>query len=126
MSTITDLDALVPSDKTVKFGGREYTVPGDMPLETYLRVQKVNQLQEANADQEVILNEMVSAVRDLLCWNIPDHITDVPASVDAQIRRLGLGTVVNLLGTIYTDDEDDAEADALPPAQDSSTKTTST
>lgn len=130
MSKIIDLDALTPEDTIVKFAGQQYRVPGDMPMVTYLQMQKAAQMQREDASEEDVLGCMIGAVVDLLCWYAPDHDTEIRVRVEREVRRRGLNTLTNFVGTIYEDEDDDEataeEADALPPAQDSSTTTSST
>lgn len=114
---ITDLDTLVPDDKKVHLQGETYVVPGDMPLTTYLKVQRTATRQEEGADQGALLDSMVDAVADLFVWRLPEgedrsakhnRIRDV-------LMGLGLRTVTQILGKIYPSDDEDLNGDGDEP-----------
>lgn len=106
MSQIIDLDVLVPDDKTVKFGGTEYRVPGDMPLETYLRVQRTQTLQNADASETDILEAMVTLLCDLLAFYHPGD-AEVRKTLDKELRRRGVSKLIDLLSAIYPPEDDE-------------------
>lgn len=137
---IMDLDDLVPPDKTVKFAGIDYVVPGDMPLVTYLKVNRVQSLQaregEKAGDVETALLDMVDAIAELLAWNATE--ADKPVIVEAvssRLKKRGMAAIIGILGKVYpADDEDEAEgagdepieADVPPPGPTTSGTSTPT
>lgn len=118
---ITDLDALVPDDKKVALKGETYTVPGDMPLTIYLKVNRAASRQEDGADQGELLDSMVDAVADLFVWNMAEGTPEREqrhAKVRDILMRLGLRTVTQILGKVYpNDDEEEAESEPIAADQ---------
>lgn len=112
---IKDLDALVPSDKKVSLGGRLYTVPGDIPMEVFVRVNKAGLLEDE--DEAAAIQEMVGALVDLFSWNAIGKPSedDTRASVEKTLRRLGVGTISKMLHAIYSEPIEEVEPDAVPP-----------
>lgn len=51
---IIDLDLLAPPPKQVRIGGEVYTLPGDIPVELYLRINQFNADGAKVTDLEVI------------------------------------------------------------------------
>jgi hypothetical protein len=91
---IIDLDAALPPDKQVKLGGNIYKLPGDLPVELYLRVQRAS---KTLGDE--------SSIEDLR-----DAVIELFQSRDAKITKLpadfGLGQLITLLVQVY-----------MPPAE---------
>lgn len=114
---IKDLDALVPSDKKVSLGGRIYVVPGDIPMEVFVRVNKAGMLEDT--DEAAAVEEMVGALTMLLSWNTvgKPHEDSTKEEVEAALRRLGIGTISKILRTIYSEPEPTPEADDSPPVE---------
>lgn len=127
-TSITDLDTLVPADKKVLLKGRTYVLPGDMPLEIYLRVNRASQMQDAGADAEELLRDMVAALVDLFCWTLPKDDGESREHIKGVLMGLGLRTVTQLLGRIYPVDEEgdgavDADAEVPTPTATNGTTT---
>lgn len=123
---ITDLDVLVPPDRKVMLGGRVYTLPGDMPLETYLKVNLMAQQQEEGVTEEVLVNHMVDALVDLFVRLMPegDTRTEAEGTLRKRFLSMGLRTVTTLLNKIYEEEEvdgDPVEADNVDPSPPSGT-----
>ena len=53
-----DLDALAPVAKRVKLGGKIYKLPGDMPLQLFLRIQGFEQRVEKGESENTLLSEL--------------------------------------------------------------------
>lgn len=109
MSAPLDLDALLPDTKAVKFGGREYAVPGALPLVTFLKVNRVNQ--EREGDQLAAFDDMVEAMVQLFCWHLPESDTDARTRVRTEVGSRDLEFLGGLLGLIYPADLEDDEAE---------------
>lgn len=130
-----DLDDLVPADKPVKFAGREFRLPGDMPLVTYLQMNRLSSAQEGeDLDEIQLLNDMVGSMVDLFLWNVTENVEDTRAFLRTQLERRGMGMITNMLGRIYPMEEPaqagddgavDADAATPPTATDGQTITTS-
>lgn len=110
-----DLDALVPEDVNVKLGGVQYTLPGDLPLEIYVRVNKASELEQE--DEEGAVDQVVSAMVDLFAWMYQDkpEETRIRADVKKVLRSRGIRFNTGLLQNIYKQDIQDAEDEAEKP-----------
>lgn len=99
-----DLDALVPTDKTVKLGGVEYKLPGDLPLETYLRMNKAGSLEDT--DDKAALDELVGASVGLFTHFITNEQekNEVAATVDKVIRARGVKFLFEMVNNVYKED----------------------
>lgn len=114
MAEVIDLDALVPAGKRIRLGGREYPIPGDMPLEVYLKIAHASTKEHDN-EHEALL-ELVDAVVSLLAWDSPEVSREaVRGEVEPAIRRLGIRTITNLMNVVYADDEKPEADDPNPP-----------
>lgn len=111
--TYKDLDALVPTDKEVKLGGVKYTLPGDLPLEVYVRVNKAASL-EGESEQEA-LDQMVEAMVDLFSWLYRDkpEATRIRKEVKDTLKSRGIRFNTSLIKHIYGEDVD-GEVDVEP------------
>lgn len=114
--SIKDLDALVPSNKRVQLGGVQYTLPGDLPLEIYLRVNKAGALEDI--DEQQALDEMIDAMVDLFAFYHKDKPTETETRnrVSAELRRRGIRFNTMLLQNIYGEATAEQEADDNPPS----------
>lgn len=104
-----DLDALVPEDVQVKLGGVQYTLPGDLPLEIYVRVNKASEL-EAD-DEEAAVDQVVSAMVDLFAWlyqSKPEE-SRIREEVRKTLRGRGIRFNTRLLQNIYGASVEQAE-----------------
>lgn len=111
---ITDLDALVASPKKVSLGGRTYTVPGDIPMEVYVKVNKAEML--GNSDEAESIEVMVDALTDLftaVSEDLPNY-EQLREDVNKVLRRSGVRVIFKMLNAIYStpaevvESEDDA------------------
>lgn len=131
MSNIIDLDALVPDDKRVTLKGRTYTLPGDMPMATYLRVSAIAQMQDGGATQEDLLGSTVDALVELFFWTDRNADEADKERLAVQFRGMGVRTVMAIISKVYPSDEDDGAdvdadqvaADPTPPASGTTTTT---
>jgi hypothetical protein len=119
VTKITDLDALVPADRIVRIGGEEYSVPGDMPMETYLTMARIQQEQDALSDDDAdrgpaLIHEMTNVIVSLITANIS---ASGRPEAEAKLKRLfnqrGIQFGMKVLGAIYDVEEDEAED--VPP-----------
>lgn len=128
---IVDLDALVPADKRIAFQGKTYTVPGDLPLVTYLKLNRMAAEQEGeDVTEATLMDSMIEALVQLFAWKLSD---DDPqrAELDTAFRGLGIDTITNMIGKIYpteepADAEDPVDADAADPQTEPDGETTTT
>lgn len=117
--TFKDLDALVPTDREVKLGGVRYTVPGDLPLEIYIRVNKASALEDD--DEQGALDLMVDAMVDLFCWLYKDKPEEpgIREKVAGVLRSRGVRFNTRLLQNVYAEDlaEDKPAEDESGPTK---------
>lgn len=99
-----DLDALVPDDVSVKLGGTVYTLPGDMPLEIYVRVNKASELEDDN--EQAALDGVVNAMVDLFSWLYQGKPEEnrVREDVRRTLKGRGIRFNTSLLQNIYGKD----------------------
>lgn len=97
---IVDLDVLVPADKRVAFRGQTFTVPGDLPLVTYLKVNKIAGEQEDGATEVQLLEGMVEALVEVFAWKLPED-DEKREWLRVEIGKLGVDTITQMLGKIY-------------------------
>lgn len=127
---VNDLNSLVPADKKVALGSNVYVVPGDMPMEVYLRAQAAF----ATDDEIESSNLLKHALQDLMLWNVPlgEEGLAIRQQLEASLRSLGVRTMIVLLQGIYSDgDEDEAaggdaagESSVGAPTTETATPTT--
>lgn len=127
---IVDLDILVPADKRVAFRGQTFTVPGDLPLVTYLKVNKIAGDQEGGATEAQLLEGMVEALVEVFAWKLPED-DDKREWLRTEIGKLGVDTITQMLGKIYPameseDEEPVIDADAAGPQTPPDGETTTT
>lgn len=127
-NNITDLDALVPSDKSVKLGGVVYELPGDLPMEIFLKLNKASEIEE-EGDELKALEEMVNTLTDLFVWKQRGTAseTEIRENVSKILGNRGVKFVTQLLKNIY-DDEPEVEVveDAEGKSETPGTTTTNT
>ena len=100
MSKVKDLDALVQGNKMVKLAGTEYTLPGDVPLETYLRLNVAMELEEES--QAKAVEELVDTLGDLFSLLYPDpDKARIKGQVEAALRSRGVAFLMTLVQNIY-------------------------
>jgi hypothetical protein len=123
-----DLDALVPTDKQVRFGGITYSLPGDIPLEIFVRVNKAQALEEEDRDSEA-MEELVSALTDLFSAKSagrPEY-DSVRNTVEQVLRSRGVQFLTSLIQNIYSsDDPEPVEGDEAGKSTAAGTTTAST
>lgn len=117
-SNYKDLDALVPDEVTVRLGGTEYVLPGDIPLEIYLRVNKAGELEEE--DEQKALEGVVTAMVDLFAYKYqskPEYDA-VRERVRSVLWNRGIKFNTSLLQNVYgslSDSEDPVTATEANP-----------
>jgi hypothetical protein len=95
--SIVDLDALVPTDKKVLLGGRQYVVPGDIPMEVFVKVNKAGMLEDA--DESAAIEVMVDALTDLFTVKsegLPNYEV-LRDEVFGILRQRGVRTISRML-----------------------------
>lgn len=109
-----DLDALVPDEVTARLGGKDYTLPGDLPLDIYLRINRAGELEDE--DEQAALDGVVNAMVDLFSYNYqtkPEYEA-IRTQVDGVLRKRGVRFNTRLLQAIYGEDEETATDGAEP------------
>jgi hypothetical protein len=107
--TFKDLDALVPDDLEVKLGGVRYTIPGDLPLEIYIRINKASDMEVD--DEESALSAVNKAMVDLFAWlyqGKPEEAR-IREDVTKVLSSRGLRWNTRLIQSIYGKDIDETE-----------------
>ena len=87
-----DLDALAPTPKKVKLGGKVYKLPGDMPMGLFFRIQAFEQRTAAGEAETVLLAEL----RDELLGLFQAHQPNLK-----ELPEMGVLALLASLGTIY-------------------------
>jgi hypothetical protein len=90
---IIDLDELASEPKRVRLAGRVYTLPGDLPVELWLRLQRQAQ-EEGQSDGEA-LRFLYEQILELFRFGDP-KIKELP---------LGMAQLITLIAKVYGDDE---------------------
>lgn len=103
--TYRDLDALVSNDLEVRLGGSTYSLPGDLPLEIFVKVNKASLLEDD--DEGAALEEMIHAMGDLFAYKYVgkpeyDGVRDRAMEV---LRSRGIRFNTRLLENIYKEDK---------------------
>lgn len=125
MSEVTDLDILVPDNKNVTLGGRSYTLPGDLPMEVFLRMNAAGDVQEDN--QIKALERLLDALGDLFAWLAPvDRKQAIKDEAIGVLKGRGVKFLMQLIQNVYTADEDDVavEPEASPTEETTGTPST--
>lgn len=99
---IIDLDALVPPDKHVKVNGKTYTLPGDLPVEMYLRIQQASKNLATETDQSI--EEIRKSI--IALFQVRD-----PKVTAEDLAGMGIEMQTTLLTRVYTTES----ADPKPP-----------
>lgn len=94
-SDIIDLDEILPDDKRVKLQGTIYTLPPEIPVELFLRINKMSDDGVAE-DQQV--GRLYEEILELFRYKQPD-LEKLP---------LGLGQLMGAISQIYGNREADA------------------
>lgn len=120
---ITDLDVVVPEPKKIRFGGVEYAVPADLPMEIFLRLNQANAIrkEDGSPDQVKQIEVMTDVLSDLFTWELveknatPEQIAPIKEQVHKILMRRGSRFVFSLVGSIYKDDDEKADANETDP-----------
>lgn len=102
MAKITDLDELLSPDKKVKLAGKTYTLPGDLPVELYLRITNFN---DAETSEREAIEAMYDEVLGLFRYKEPN----------LKALPLTMPQLVLAIARIYGDDTAEEDAPAPPP-----------
>lgn len=123
MSRVTDLDVVVPEDRPVRLGGEEYMVPGDIPLEIFLRLNNVGGDEENEVSESDAAEGMIVVLGDLFAWCAPEVAQPaIREKVVKVIRGRGVKFMLGIVEAIYKEDEEaeviEGEATEVPtPAE---------
>lgn len=111
--TFKDLDALVPTDTIVKLGGVKYDLPGDLPLEIYIRINKASDLEKD--DEQAALDVMVDAMVDLFTWLYRDkpEADRIRKDVSSVLRSRGVRFNTRLIQNIYGEDIEEVTGEVV-------------
>lgn len=105
-----DLDVLVPEDREVTFGGAKYILPGDLPLEIFLRL---NNLGDEDEDDGSAATTMIAIIGDLFAWEAPEAAKEaISQKVAGVVRGRGVKNMLTMVENIYKDEEEDVEPEA--------------
>lgn len=119
MTEIIDLDVLVPADKKVVLAGQTYVIPGDLPMEVYLRVAAIQQAHVDGKTETELMEDMVTALVSLFCWKIPESDEVGRNRLEQSVRNLGVTTLNKVLTKVYGgEDADEADADEVDDEAD--------
>jgi hypothetical protein len=119
MAEITDLDVLAGPDRKVKLAGKMYVLPGDIPVELFLRIAGYEKRLDEGTDEAELILELNDAVLEL--FNV------VPLQrKTAAVKSLpiGLRQLVQAVGVIYRGAGDVAAADPPPVGKRNGTAST--
>lgn len=125
MSNVNDLDVLVPENKRARLGGVEYELPGDLPLEIYLRINNAASKEDESESNAVVA--VLAAVTDLFAWGVEGDAADaIKKAVDTALRGRGVPFVMEIIRAIYGEDADEevVEEDPTPAASEDGTPST--
>lgn len=102
-----DLDALVPDELRVRLGGIDYILPGDLPLEVYLRVNKAGELEDQ--DEEAAIRGVLNAMVDLFSWNYQgkEEYDRIRSEVSGILGQRGVRFNTTLLNNLYSEEAKD-------------------
>lgn len=125
MSNVKDLDVLVPENKRARLGGVEYELPGDLPLEIYLRINNAASKEDENEANAIVA--LLAAVTDLFAWGVEGDAADaIKKAVDAALRGRGVPFVMEIIRAIYGEDAEEVVEEEDPtPAKPDGTPSTS-
>jgi hypothetical protein len=129
MAKAVDLDAFVSSNITVTLDGKEYTLPGDLPMEIYLRVNQASDMEDESESKALSL--LVDTLVDLFTILAPeDRKPQIQSDVSSVLQRRGVMFSMQLMRHIYGADEevaaDEASEDSADPTPAQETGTTNT
>lgn len=88
-----DLDALAPPTKRVQLGDKVYKLPGDMPLELFMRIQAFTQRVEKGEDEVTLLVELQEEVLGLFQVHQPTM---------KKLPAMGVLQLLGTLGAVYS------------------------
>jgi|SRR6185312_6118341 len=114
MSEVIDLDVVVPELKKVRLGGKTYKVPGDMPMEIFLRLNRAENIkdEDGSPDNVAQLEALIEVITDLLVWELDDDDTDTEPTrqrVADVVKSRGIRFTFELMRSIYKPEDDAAE-----------------
>lgn len=129
MSTeVTDLDIFVPENKNVKLGGVQYVLPGDLPMEVFLRLNAAGTAPDGEeADGAKTLEALLGVMGDLYAWVAPeDQKPSIKAKVESVLRGRGVKFLMDMVSNVYKEDDVAPVEDDTPPTPAPEAGTTST
>ena len=89
---IRDLDVLLPQPIKVRLDGKVWTVPGDLPAPTYLRLRQLAAEGDVDDDEEAqlaVMAELYDMLLDLFRVHQPD-LVELPMGVAQLVRAVGV------------------------------------
>lgn len=106
MSMFIDLDEVIVEDFTVKLAGQEYRLPGDVPVESMLRLARAwDRLVAGEGDSDENVAELSAQALALFRIRQPD-LEGLP---------LGVGQIGTLITRLYGIGDEEAPAAVDPP-----------
>src|SRR4051794_35129170 len=88
----TDLDALAPAPKRVRLAGKIWKLPGDMPMDLFMRTQGYEARVAAGEDEAAMLLELQQEFLDLFKVHQPTL---------KKLPNIGIVQLLRALGQIY-------------------------
>lgn len=123
MGEVIDLDALVPEPRKATLGGKEYKLPGDVPMEIFLRQNNAGQTDADGVEttEAIYMERMVQIGADLFAWEYPDEVKDaIRTEVSKHLRARGVRFILQLTRAIYQDQDEKAQSMADAAAAEES------
>lgn len=109
---IEDLDVLVPEGKAARLGGIVYELPGDMPMELYLKLQRAGR---DEVDEEEATRILYDGIYELFASGIAEDDAGARAKLKVTLDSLGVRMFMKLFSTIYKEDDELAADPTSPP-----------
>ena len=122
MSTTTriiDIDAMLPQDGTLKWRGREWQIPGDLPVQTIMRIQQLGQALQAAGDAGhegaamEALDSLGGEIASILATRQPDRAQDL------AFGAYELGLLASAIVSLATGGKAVADPNVKAPARTS-------
>lgn len=99
---ILNLDQIAVDDKTVVLDGKEYLIPGELPVEIMFKIMKNSQDLEKNPENVDAFEKSFAQLHDVL--SIKNEITIEELKMKLSIKQYG-----KLIAYIFNSDEEEVE-----------------
>lgn len=117
---IIDLDEVLPDPIIVRIGGEEYTLPADLPIPDFHRLdQLVKQVDEAEIGAK---GEAIRALYEAVCELFAEH-NDLPTDDEGKpVLPLGAAQLGTLVVSLYQGDLEPLDGEGDRPTSRSKSK----